>query len=215
MAGDLKRMYSDILANYPGDYTVKGVIEDIATALLAEHRIGNHAVYFQLASWCPKLIGSNIDEMLAATLTEEDARITVAREHGFVTWDQIEEMGDVKFDKDFEHAATAVVTGDLVLLRSLLQSNPDLIRMVSLYGHKATLLHYVAANGVETWRQEVPANAVDITRTLIDFGADVEAKAVMYGGLQRTIGLLLSSSHPAEAGLTEDIAKVLRGASKE
>jgi len=37
--------------------------------------------------------------------------------------------------------------------------------------HHATLLHYVGANGIESFRQKTPANAVDIARLLLDAGA--------------------------------------------
>ena len=56
----------------------------------------------------------------------------------------------------FERAADAVVEGDLEGLRALLLAEPDLARARSPRSHRATLLHYVAANGVEPGRQKVP-----------------------------------------------------------
>ena len=52
-------------------------------------------------------------------------------------------------------------------------------------GARATLLHYVAANGVEGYRQLTPPNAVAIADALLDAGADVDALADMYGGRAR------------------------------
>ena len=47
--------------------------------------------------------------------------------------------------------------------------------------HAATLLHYTSANGVEGYRQKTPPNAVEITRALLQAGAQPDALADMYG----------------------------------
>jgi hypothetical protein len=69
-----------------------------------------------------------------------------------------------------------------------------------------------AANGVEIYRQRVPANAPDLAQLLIDNGADIAAEARMYGGDRAVLGMLLSSSHPSDAGVTGRLARVLRHA---
>ena len=75
--------------------------------------------------------------------------------------------------------------------------------------HRATLLHYVAANGVEGYRQRTPPNAVAVARVLLEAGADVDALADMYGGQHTTMSLLVSSGHPAKAGLQIALAETL------
>ncbi|HYR30107.1 MAG TPA: ankyrin repeat domain-containing protein, partial [Thermoanaerobaculia bacterium] len=102
---------------------------------------------------------------------------------------------------EFEQAVEAVIAGDEASLRALLASNPDLIRIRSERPHRATLLHYVAANGVEDERQITPPNAVAIARILLDAGAEVDAENDAYGGHCTTMGLLVSSVHPARAGV--------------
>ena len=69
--------------------------------------------------------------------------------------------------------------------------------------------NYIGSNGVETYRQRVPLNLAEITRLLIDAGADVNATANMYGGGSTALGLLVTSDHPARAGVTGDVRKVL------
>jgi ankyrin repeat protein len=73
------------------------------------------------------------------------------------------------------------------------------------------LLHYVAANGVEDFRQKTPANAVAIARALLEAGAAVDAPAETYegGANQTTMNLLVSSAHPAEAGLQPALVETL------
>ena len=106
----------------------------------------------------------------------------------------------------------AVVTGDLPALTEILDVRPELVRARSCYGHGATLLHYLGANGVETYRQRTPMNAAAVAGFLIDRGAAVAAEANVYGGGQTTLALLLTSAHPAEAGVTDAVAAVLRSA---
>ena len=108
----------------------------------------------------------------------------------------------------FEAAVDAVVEGDEAALTALLTQYPDLVRARSAR-HGATLLHYISANGVEDERQKTPANAVAITRILLDAGAAPDAQADFYGGPATTLGLTLSSGHPFKAGLQADLAAVL------
>ena len=101
----------------------------------------------------------------------------------------------------FETAVEAVVDGASDLLRQLLRDDPELVRARSTRLHRATLLHYVAANGVEQHRQRTPANAVEVARILLQAGAEVDALAATYGGECTTMNLLVSSCHPAHAGV--------------
>ena len=109
----------------------------------------------------------------------------------------------------FEAAVEAVITGDVATLKSLLRENPELVRTRSTREHRATLLHYVAANGVETDRQKTPNNAVEVAEILLHGGAEVDALAEMYGGHCTTMSMLVSSSHPAEAGVQVALLETL------
>lgn len=108
----------------------------------------------------------------------------------------------------FERAVDAVVNGDLELLRRLLSEDPSLVhaRSTRVTGgnppvHGATLLHYLAANGVEDERQRSPKNAVEVARLLLEAGADPNALCDAYGSRCTTMALLVSSTPPANAGV--------------
>lgn len=109
----------------------------------------------------------------------------------------------------FETAVEAIVRGDVITLRRLLRDDPSLVFARSSRPHRATLLHYTAANGVEDERQMTPANAVEIMEALLDADAEVDATAEMYGQECTTLSLLVSSTPPAVAGLQSDLAEVL------
>ncbi|MEP7000141.1 MAG: ankyrin repeat domain-containing protein [bacterium] len=145
-----------------------------------------------------------------------DAQFLIARAHGFENWAAFaQHIGGDSHDgakhSDFERAADAIVNGDLETLSELVRATPALIRARSTRIHRCTLLHYVAANGVEDFRQKTPRNAVEITRFLLDAGAEPDALADTYGAdsLQTTMNLLVSSVHPAGAGLQSPIVEAL------
>lgn len=150
-----------------------------------------------------------------ANFGPDDARLVVAREHGFVDWPAfLQHIADQKEPGSqvakFERAVDAVVNGDLPVLQELLQDNPAIVYERSSRGHKATLLHYIAANGTENFRQVTPPNALDIAETLLAAGAEPDALADTYGTKWgTTLELLVSSSPPSEAGLQTALAKKL------
>lgn len=74
-------------------------------------------------------------------------------------------------------AADAIVAGSEAELRRLLDANPWLVHARSTREHRSTLLHHVAANGVEGWRQVTPENIVAVARILLDAGAEVDAES--------------------------------------
>ncbi|MEP6495045.1 MAG: ankyrin repeat domain-containing protein [bacterium] len=148
-------------------------------------------------------------------ITLADTQFFLANAHGFANWsafsNHIEWTPTSALGREFEAAAEAVVSGDLATLERLVRANPTLIHAHSDRTHRATLLHYVAANGVEDFRQKTPTNAVAVAALLFEAGAEVDALADTYGGgrAQTTLTLLVSSTHPAEAGLQSPLVETL------
>jgi len=112
----------------------------------------------------------------------------------------------------FERAADAVASGDEEQLRELLDEEPFLVHARSPRPHRATLLHYCGANGVENWRQRTPPNAAAITKLLLDRGADPDATCNLYGGGSTMLGLMLTSAHPLREGLQKALLEVMLNA---
>jgi ankyrin repeat protein len=143
-----------------------------------------------------------------------DAQFVIARAHGFKSWPKfaqhLESLArDASPISAFETAADASVAGDVATLTRLLRENPELIRARSTREHQAMLLHYVAANGVENYRQRTPKNAVQVAEILLEAGAEVDAEADVYGGGATTLGLVTTSVHPFKAGVQNDLIDVL------
>lgn len=164
----------------------------------------------QVADFARERVGSD------CALTQ--AQFVIARAHGFASWTRllrhIEAGVGATLVSAFEQAVEAIVGGDLERLEALLAANPGLVHARSDREHRATLLHYVAANGVENYRQRTPPNIVAIARRLLDAGAELDAVADVYGGGATTLGLAVTSAHPRRAGVQLALADLLleRGA---
>jgi ankyrin repeat protein len=155
-------------------------------------------------------------------VTLSKAQFVIARSEGFASWPKFAKHIDSLRTADsaasqFEQAADAIVTGDLANLERLLRENPELVHARSAREHGATLLHYVSANGVEGYRQKTPTNIVEITKRLLDSGADIAATCDVYGGGATALGLAATSIHPANTGVMNELLGLLldRGASME
>jgi len=161
----------------------------------------------------PRFRGKGVSDVREAELDLADAQLVVARQYGFENWADLAAFAaEVRQEgriSRFEAAVEAVVAGDAATLRRLLQQDPELVRARSARRHHATLLHYVAANGVENMRQKTPPNAVEMAKILLDACAEVDALADMYDAKCTTMSMLVSSCHPAEAGLQPLLAETL------
>src|SRR5688572_6312410 len=142
-----------------------------------------------------------------------DAQFFIAQAHGFENWDHFADHVRrlPANDTPFETAADAVVEGNLAELERLVRARPGLIHEHSARVHRATLLHYGAANGVEDFRQRTPPNALVVAQLLLEAGAEAHALAATYGKdrYQTTMNLLVSSTHPAQAGVQAPLAELL------
>ncbi len=175
----------------------------------------------------PKPVVRPLKDVREEALSLDDARTVIAQDHAFESWADLEHFvakvsdggaeGGASRDEAvvrFETAVEAAVSGDLQEVDRIVTVHPEVVHQRSERRHRSTLLHYMAANGVEVVRQRTPPNAVAITRLLLDAGAEVNAVSDAYGGKCTTLSMLVSSSHPAEAGLQAELTELLlaRGA---
>jgi len=149
---------------------------------------------------------------VGAELSLETARLAIARDHGYASWQAAREHAADVIDTRFEAAADAIHAGELTTLAGLLDKHPSLVSMRSPFPHHAALLHYVAANGIEVDRQQQsPPDAPAIMRLLLERGAAPDAVCDLYGGGPgaTTLCLLVSSLFPAAAGVQAALVEEL------
>ena len=212
---EVQRLHHDLFTDEFRQLAIRDQLDRQAQRIVEAHKSGNEAVVTHVKCWHPDLVGHSVDEIMNGEFTSDDARQTIAREYGFTDWSDVEQRGSQPPDPQFESAVDAVLRGNVGALRELLARKPSLVHEWSSFGHRSTLLHYVGSNGVETHRQVVPVNLAEVAQVLIDAGADVNATAEMYGGGATPIALLVTSSHPAEAGVVDEVVKVLLDAGAE
>jgi ankyrin repeat protein len=123
----------------------------------------------------------------------------------------------------FDEAVAAIDAGDIEQLRRLILSEPELIHARTHleppyhYFTGATLLHHVAANPdrgrLAGTLGPLPGNIVEITRFLLDSGADVNATTLGPNG-GTTMGLLCTSKQASDANVSGPLIDLLleRGA---
>jgi ankyrin repeat protein len=181
-----------------------------------------------LRAWVKHLVSADQLERMETRIRSAaigklaEAQFFIARAHGFASWPKfVRHVEDLQHagspDARFEAAADAIISDDIATLQRLLDERPELIRQRSSRDHRSTLLHYVSANGIEDFRQRTPPNIVEITRLLLDAGADVNAESDAYGGHSMTLGLAATSVHPEAAGVQIALMELLlaRGAAIE
>ncbi len=178
---------------------IRDQLSRFAEALISAHAADEDSAAVLLRNWSDGELGS------VGRLSLGRARLLVARDHGFATWSSVE--GEC--DPTFELAVDAVVHGRIADLSALLADDPHLPARRSAYGHRATLLHYTAANGVEIRRQVVPSNAAQVVEALLNAGADRSAKLHAYGGDFDVVEMLKTSAHPRDAGVAPEVGQAL------
>ena len=155
----------------------------------------------EVNNYHPKFLGKNIDDLMELTFDLTECQETMAREYGFQSWKEIQQLKNKPCDIEFEECLSCLLSGDSKILKGYFKSDPTLAQKTSPYGHKATLLHYTASNGVEMWRQQVPLNLQEIISILLENGANKNDKMKVYGGNYTAFDLFITSTHPIDAGI--------------
>ena len=180
-------------------------LELMATRLQEGYANRHPGAMVELSNWSPGVPQDPVVEF-GDSIDTDTALLALAREHGYARWNLVK---DIQPDPLFEEAVEATMNGEADKLQGMLKDHPQLTQLTSHWYHKATLLHYCAANGVETHRQRTPLNLPDIVHLLLSNGADMNALGFFYGMDMNFLGLLTSSAHPADAGVTSGVVAVL------
>lgn len=141
------------------------------------------------------------------------AQSLIAGAYSFESWNAFasfceDDTRQTSEGAEFEVAADAVVDGNLARLQSLLRENPALAHARSARIHRATLVYYLAANGIEDFRQRSPANAPEIARLLLDAGAEVDALCGMGKSDDTPMLALVTSVHPHHTGVATELIEI-------
>ena len=190
-----------------------------AKDLVKAFQAGERRAIDVIRSHHPRFKGLDVAHATERPFRLADAQLVVARIHYFESWPKLLQHIDTLERQDprvarFEDAANAIIAGDIETLRTLVRVDPNIVHERSTRAHRAPLLHYISANGVEDYRQVTPPNAIAVARLLLDSGAEVDATSEAYGGDSTALGLVATSTPPRRAGVQIPLIDLLleRGA---
>ncbi|MEL7118510.1 MAG: hypothetical protein AAFO07_03695 [Bacteroidota bacterium] len=204
----VQAIHHPIYSNRTAYHTVKAQLVLFADALHQTYEAGNEAACIEIKNHHPNFLGKSNDLIMNANLILEDFQLIIAKEYGFKDWTDVVNNANISFNEPFELAVDHLLSGEWDQLNALLNDNPDLINNSSSYAHHAGLIHYVAANGIELWRQQIPHNLVEVTALLLQKGANPNQVHNIYNGQGNVLGLIQSSAHPYEAGIGDELEKL-------
>jgi Ankyrin repeats (3 copies) len=189
-----------------------------ARELRSAHAKRQAAAGARIAGHHPRHHGASPEAVLDATLSVADAQLVVAREYGFDSWPQLKAHAEISsrvagFEPHphFGEALEAFYAGDASRLRAMLAAHPSLVHARTNleppfhYFTGATLLHHVAGNPGD---RRLPPNVVELTRVLLEAGADVEARTLGRSG-GATMGLLVTSKQASDMDVSGPLMELL------
>jgi ankyrin repeat protein len=179
-----------------------------ARDLLKDHAARSPEIAQLIREFHPRFARALDADIFNATLSLNDAQLTIAREHGFLSWarlkrhiekptlsDQLHLPHHKRIeDPTFRRAVDLLDAGDTAGLQTLLNFHPKLVHQHVLfeggnYFRSPTLLEFVAENPVRHGR--LPVNIVEVARIILEAGADRAAR-------NKTLMLVATGSVPRE-----------------
>ncbi|MEP6508571.1 MAG: hypothetical protein ABJC63_10130 [Gemmatimonadales bacterium] len=146
-------------------YNSRDFYDQHVRALLDNQEKGRMMAARTIAAYVPRLYGARIDEILGSTLSEDEARLAVARSMGFSSWDVLLSRGqsetrprETGMEADpIRDASRAIGAADVNELQRVVEKHPDLLQPsdVEVREGRSLLrlaLHHERAQGRETMR---------------------------------------------------------------
>lgn len=179
----LVRYFGDVERQRHGWQRLHGDSYDAwVRTLLVEHTDRRTWVGRQLVAYVPRFYGKRVDEVFASSITEDDARLAIARMNGFPSWEVLLESAAVErerrtneWDADpMYYAGKAIEATDLDELRRVVEAHPELLHPSE---HEASLgrrllkaaLHHERRQGQAALRpiiEWLEAQGLDLQREL-------------------------------------------------
>jgi hypothetical protein len=109
--------------------------EGSVRGLLADHRDRRALAARQLAAYVPRFYGMRVDDIFASTVTEDEARLAVARSNGFPSWEVLLDAPDTepplhRYEAEVDpmrYVGEAMRAADLEKLKRVIAMHPDVL----------------------------------------------------------------------------------------
>ena len=119
--------------------------EALVPGWLVAHRDRRLQIGRALAAYVPRFYGMNVDDVFAATVSEREVRLAMARQNGFASWDMLLERAATvrRGERDgreltpMERAGRAIAAADLGTLMRVVGANRELLQPADSAGFVA------------------------------------------------------------------------------
>ncbi|MGO9338169.1 MAG: ankyrin repeat domain-containing protein [Terracidiphilus sp.] len=181
-----------------------------AKDLIKAHAAHSLAAAQLIREFHPRFSGVADAVIFAADFRLSDAQLTIAREHGFLSWTRLKRRIEKPVLSDrldlphheriedpiFRRAVDLMDAGDEAGLRAHLRQHPGLARQHVIfegmnYFHNPSLLEFIAENPIR--HGKMPENIVAVTGVILESGVDLES-------LDVTLALIATGSVPEASG---------------
>lgn len=201
--------YGNLLVPTAGT-TIKTHLESLSLKMLEGLVAHKECIFQEINNYHPSHLGTPINQLKKRSWDLSDSNHAIANEFGFTSWEEVLELETTEYNMPFENCVQAILKGDLLKMVKILDEFPQLVNSFSQYGHRASLLHYCASNGIELWRQQVPSNINKVVYLLKERGASIDVKMDVYGGKFTPFELASTSAHPSSAGVKYQLEQALK-----
>jgi ankyrin repeat protein len=205
-----------------------GYYEDRASGLLSVQQGGLADALELFQRHHPRFLGAQQADISAASLTIDDARLVIARQHGFDSWSSLgEHLHSLENGEDepFMRAFQAMKADDHDALLSLLRRYPGLVAAKGTNGNdllglatsmcRVAVVRLLLENGADPgsandrgWtslHQAAYGNHEDLTRILLEAGAPTDRSAHGDGGTPLVAALFWGHREAAEQLAARDL----------
>lgn len=159
-----------------------GIFEERAQGVVRRHKRGDPIVARELAHFVPRFYARPIAEILATPITEDEARLVVARERRRVSWEELIERASASkarhhqrtwegADTPWTRARAVIRQHDVEALAALLDEHPELLTP-SVIDREWRVSLAGMALGIE--RDSKAADARRVTDLLASRGVDIQ-----------------------------------------
>lgn len=166
------------------------LLQQHVQSLLDAQRAGKMRAARELAAYVPRFYGSKASDILSAEITEDDARLAVARGFGYPSWDElmVQSVADAQrrdggWNREvWERVRDAITNADVGALSQLAEANPEILavrddgrgRMNSLVGMALGIERRLASEESEVREiREVRKRLHPVMQWLVDRGFDI------------------------------------------
>ena len=147
--GDVHRQTRRIETGNRQVHSTKFYIESVS-GLLRGHANKRTMSARTLGAYVPRFYGMNLNEVLASSVTENEAQLAVARNSGYASWEALIEVtkqekprASVPWSEDpLQLASNAMDTFDLSALQKIVEGHPELLKPAYDSARGATLIRF-------------------------------------------------------------------------